>query len=171
MNTENNILRIKWQLIFLLLIGVSSCTESEPTIKVEKIEVVEIEFPPEPENIYPVFRVNRPYFDEKNQLQWNNDQANPRICGVTSQSECRHKVILLEPRVDYCSCPINSSETTDTLIGLDAQEKIVWQRKVEYYYENAIGATPQTIVLSTLEVIDPKTGIILESAILQTVIT
>jgi len=166
MNIENTIPRFKWQLIFLFLIGISGCTESEPAITVEKLEVIEIEFPPEPGKNYPFSRVNRPYFDERNQLQWNNEKKNPRICGVASQSECHHEVVLLEPRVDYCSCPSNSCGT-EVLIGLDDQEEMVWQRELMCYDEDVIGATPQAIVLSTLEVIDPKTGMVLEPLITE----
>ncbi|MCK5720600.1 MAG: hypothetical protein KAH84_11740 [Thiomargarita sp.] len=67
----------KWPLIFLILVVVSGCTESEPTLKVEKVEVIEVDFPPEPGKTYPASRINRPYFDEKNQLQWNNDKKIP----------------------------------------------------------------------------------------------
>ena len=141
----------KWQLIFafFFLIGMSGCTKSEPTLTVEKVEVREIEFPPEPGKDYPVSRINRPYFDEKNQLQWNNDKKNPRICGASSQFECRHKVVSLKPRVDYCCCP-NNLCTTEILIGLDDKEKIIWQRDLKRYNEHIIGVSQQTLVLSTL---------------------
>jgi len=166
MNIENTIPRFKWQLIFLFLIGISGCTESEPTITVEKVEVIEIEFPPEPGKIYPVSRVNRPYFDERNQLKWNNEKKNPRICGVALQSECHHEVVSLKPRVDYCCCPYDSC-TTETLIGLDDQEEMVWRRKLGRYESHVIGVSPQTIILNSLEVIDPKTGTVLEPAITE----
>ena len=158
----------KWPLIlaFLFWIGMNGCIESEPTLTVEKLEEREIEFPPEPGKNYPVSRINRPYFDEKNQLQWNNDQKNPRICGASSQFECRHKVVSLKPRVDYCCCP-NNLCTTETLIGLDNQEEMVWQRDLKRYDEDIIGVSPQTLVLSTLEVIDPKNGTILEPLITE----
>jgi hypothetical protein len=152
--------------IFLFLIGISGCAESEPTITVEKVEVIEIEFPPESRTNYQFSRVARPYFDEKNQLQWNNDKKNPRICGVASQSECHHEVVSLKPRVDYCCCPYDSC-TTKTLIGLDDQEEMVWQRKFGRFESYVIGAAPQAIVLNTLEAIDPKTGTVLEPAITE----
>ncbi|RKZ44247.1 MAG: hypothetical protein DRR16_20955 [Candidatus Parabeggiatoa sp. nov. 3] len=157
----------KWQLIFtfLFLIGMNGCTESGPTITVKKVEVRKIEFPPGP-GIYPFSRVNRPYFDERNQLQWNSDQKNSRICGASSQFECHHEVILLKPRVDYCCCP-NNLCTTETLIGLDDKEEMVWQRDLKRYDEDVIGVTLQTIVLGTLEVIDPKTGTIIEPFIIN----
>ncbi len=162
----------KWQLIFtfLFLIGMSGCTESGPTIPVEKVEVIEIEFPPEPRKTYPVSRINRPYFDEKNQLQWNSDQKNPHICTcmISPVLVRYHEVILLKPRVDLCDCQ-NKSLSSSKLIGLDEQENIVWQRELikGTSHERVIGTTPQAIVLSTLEVIEPKTGTVLEPLITE----
>jgi len=85
MNLENITLQVKWQLIFLLLIMISGCTESEPTkestLTVEKIEVIEIPFKiiRGGENDL-ISRINYPYFDNNNQIQWNSDKKNPRIC-------------------------------------------------------------------------------------------
>ncbi|MCK5720601.1 MAG: hypothetical protein KAH84_11745 [Thiomargarita sp.] len=42
---------------------------------------------------------------------------------------------------------------------------MVWQRNLKRYDEDIIGASSQTIVLGTLEVIDPKTGTTLEPVI------
>ena len=55
----------KWQLIFFLIffLGLSGCTK--PTVQVKKIEVRKIDYPLEPGQIYPKFRVNRPSFLEK----------------------------------------------------------------------------------------------------------
>jgi hypothetical protein len=159
-----------WPLIFafLFLIGMNGCTESGPTISVEKVEKREIEFPPEPGKDYPVSRINHPYFDENNQLHWNNDKKNPHICTcmISPVLVRYHEVILVKPRVDLCGCQ-NQSLSSSKLIGLDEQERIVWQRELikGTSYKRVKGATPQAIVLSTLEVIEPKTGTVLEPLI------
>ncbi len=163
----------KWQLIFtfLFLIGMSGCTESEPTLTVEKVEVREIPFQIIRGGVNDLIsRVNLPYFDENNQLYWNSDQKNPHICTcmISPVLVRYHEVILLKPRVDLCDCQ-NKSLSSSKLIGLDEQENIVWQRELikGTSHERVIGTTPQAIVLSTLEVIEPKTGTVLEPLITE----
>jgi len=169
MNTENTIPLFKWQLIFLLLTVISSCTESEPitesTLTVEKVEVIEISFKRirGGENEL-ISRVNRPYFDENNQLHWNNDYLN--LEGCKTSYPCSHEVLLINPRVEICSCS-DEKASWERLIGLDEQKKIIWQRELikGSFYDRVIGATPQAIVLTTLEVIEPKSGTILEPSL------
>lgn len=161
-----------WPLIFafLFLIGMNGCIESGSAIQVEKLEEREIPFQVirGGEN-YIISRVNRPYFDENNQLHWNDDRLDLEGCKISYP--CWHKVLLLNPRVDYCNCQDQES-SLKKLIGLNDQKKMVWQRKLNKFknssqFERVGGATPQAIVLNTLEVINPKNGTIIEPAIME----
>ena len=84
--------------------------------------------------------------------------------------KCRHETILLNPRVDLCEC-LEGSSYRKKLVGLDEIEKIIWQRELKHrpIGEYVIGSTKKAIVLNTLEVIDPKTGTVLEPAIMSSV--
>jgi hypothetical protein len=160
----------KWQLVFFSIVFLGLSGSTKPTVQVEKIDVIEIDYPLEPGQIYPAFRVNRPYFDWRNQLRWNNIRLEPNICTSSSQLKCRHQTILLNPRVDLCEC-LEGSSYREKLIGLDEIEEIIWQRELKHrpIGEYVIGSTQKGIVLNTLEVIEPKTGTVLEPAIMSSV--
>jgi hypothetical protein len=160
----------KWLWVFfpIFFLGLGGCTK--PTVQVEKIDVIEIDYPLEPGQIYPAFRVNRPYFDWRNQLRWNNLRLTPGRCKSSFSFPCWHEVLLLNPRVDLCGCP-DGKQTWKKLFGLDEIEEIIWQRELKHrpIGEYVIGSTQKSIVLNTLEVIDPKTGTVLEPAIMRSV--
>jgi len=138
---------------------------------VKKVGVIEIDFPTVPVEDYIKPYVNRAYFDERNQLQWNGNPLTPSLCTNSYHNRklvCRRKVLLLNPRVDLCECS-DVSHASKRLIGLDDKEKIIWQRDLSPSQETPVGTTPQAIVLNTLEVISPKTGTVLEPAIMKSV--
>jgi hypothetical protein len=162
---------LKWYFIFfsIFFMGLNAC--SDASVRVEKLEVIEIDFPTVPVEDYIRSYVNRAYFDERNQLQWNDNPLTPSLCTNSSHNRklvCRRKVLLLNPRVDLCECS-DVSDASKRLIGLDDKEKIIWQRDLSPSQETPVGTTPQAIVLNTLEVISPKTGTVLEPAIMKSV--
>ena len=106
-------------------------------------------------------RVDLPYFDADHRLRWN-DAALP----AQATRGCAARAWMLNPRVDEQRCPGNDGRTAmeRTLAGLDAGGRVAWQRALAFesgrhrFDLHVIGATPEGVVLSTLEVWSPRTG-------------
>lgn len=118
-------------------------------------------------------RIDMPYFDGQNQLRWNDalvsDAGNctlNRFPEVTmTEVRCDRRTILLNPRVDECSCIGKTTKgvgSAAAYLGIDNSSRERWQRiahlpnghKVPYL----VGANPDGLVFDSFEVWSPETG-------------
>jgi hypothetical protein len=110
-------------------------------------------------------RVDRPYFDARGELRWD-DTPMPAVsaCGGVASQTAR-TTLMLEPRVDRIQCARSgTTKATSFLLGLDPAGQEVWRhalgfRSGEFSIEEVVlGASREGIVLSDLAVLSPATG-------------
>lgn len=119
-----------------------------------------------------VFRV---YFDAERRLRWDNSPIHRVATGECDTQPTRptrfghlpRSVLLARPRVDERACPGDRDEV-HTVLGLDDDGKVRWQRRLanhagpatgsQSYTRDIIGADEDGLVANTLEVWSPTTG-------------
>lgn len=144
----------------------------QPAPKVVRLDERRIPFP-DPPDVPPGLRVERPYFDAANRLQWDDDTIAERPlspCPTAAAPSARpappRRSLLARPRVDERRCPETRARRPwrKLLVGFDAQGRQSWERPLVYrsgeieLEQWLIGATPEALVLSSLEVWSPATG-------------
>lgn len=120
-------------------------------------------------------RVGLSYFDDAAQPAWNDMPIHQRATGACDTDPAQRsadgralyprRTRMLGPRVDERQCPRPGGAGTDaTLIGFDSTGTVTWQRPLAFISGERridqwlIGATPEGLVLSSLEVWSPRTG-------------
>lgn len=120
-------------------------------------------------------RIFRPYFDEDGRLRFSDAPVHGRATGACDTEPPRlgpggrplypRHTVLLSPRVDERRCLRGTRPGTDiTLLGIGADGEVTWQRSLEFISgsrrldRRLIGAGPEGLVLSDLEVWSPATG-------------
>lgn len=120
-------------------------------------------------------RVDLPYFDSSGRLRWNDSPIHQQATGAcdtvapqrlaAGQALYPRQTRMLGPRVDERRCPRPGGAGTEAvLMGLDPGGQVSWQRPLVFRSGKRqidqwlIGATPDGLVLSSLEVWSPLTG-------------
>jgi hypothetical protein len=127
-------------------------------------------------------RVAMPYFDENNNLLWNGElvmQAGDCFADWFTETNlisprCRRSTVMLNPRVDECSCTGNTQVvgmgvSVVAYVGIDEHSSERWRRLGLVSGQGPelflTGATPDGLVFSNFEVWSPYTGETLRSAL------
>ena len=163
------------RLLGLTLCGgllVPAACATEPALRMTTVAETRVPFPGPPAATP---RVDRPCFDADGRLRWDDtvvhvqptggcDTVPPqRGPGGTLLRPRRNR--LQSPRVDERRCPRAGGPATDgTLVGIDVMGAATWQRPLTFASDAhaveqwLIGASPDGLVLSSLEVWSPATG-------------
>ena len=150
--------------IWLFATSAGDCYERE-TFTMSKISEKTVPYGAEAQVWKPL--VNLAYFNTENQLRLNDMPIeSPSSIGCETTAARRRIPKMLKPRVDEVLCPSNIPKQSPErkLLGFDEQGNEVWKRKLIFNTGNnlidlyVLGATPEGIVLSNLEVWSPWTG-------------
>jgi hypothetical protein len=154
-----------------LLVPVTACaTEAAPKM----VTVAETRVPfPVASDVTP--RVDRPYFAPDGRLRWDDTVIHVQPTGACDTvppgtapggAPLRPRRNRLQaPRVDERRCPRAGGPGTEgTLVGIDGSGAATWQRPLAFdsggrpLEQWLIGASPDGLVVSSLEVWSPATG-------------
>lgn len=119
-------------------------------------------------------RVDRLDFDAKGRPRWDQRALNAAAipacdAGTSGGREDRlepntRRVVMLSPRVDERRCPRAGGGSEAWLFGFDAAGAVTWQRPLAFHSGERkieqwlLGAAPEGLVLSSLEVWSPGSG-------------
>lgn len=143
------------------------------SVQIVKRKAQALGFPADPKDAA-VPRINRPFFDQAGQLQWSDALVHKIASGSCDTLPPKknpngypihpRQTKLLAPRVDERSCSREGQATEIALIGVDSSGRKIWERQTAFQSgshridQRLIGAAPDGLVLSSLEVWSPKTG-------------
>lgn len=155
------------------ILAVPTACATEHSLKVMKVEEARVAFP-EASNQSPILRMDRPYFDADSRLRWDDAVFHglPGGCdparlqaGATGPAVPVQRNRLRSPRVNERRCPRVAGRAPEaTLVGIDGTGAVSWQRSLAFpsgthaLDQRLIGASPEGLVLSSLEVWSPFTG-------------
>ena len=162
------------------LLAVPAACATEPSLKVVKVEEARVAIP-DPSNQPPALRLDRPYFDADRRLRWDATVIRGGLGGGCDSAGLRtgaggpalpvQRNRLRAPRVDEWRCPRVAGRPAEArLMGIAETGAVSWQRGLAFPSgTNAldqwlIGASPEGLVLSSLEVWSPSTGVTLVPA-------
>lgn len=148
------------------------CSRAAVGTAASVVRVSELRIPfPDPPTAAPEPRVDRPYFEDDGRLRWDGgrvDEPPLRACAEAEPGRLAppRRAVLARPRVDERRCPEpgGGRRLRKTLVGFDAQGRVSWERPLVFRSGDVeieqwlIGATPEALVLSDLEVWSPATG-------------
>ncbi len=150
----------------LLLLACTQCSVGAASPPLERLEEERFGFAEASQ-----WRVDRLSLDDKGRLHWDASaldvpaipacDAGPPGTPTRRLEPPERRVVMLDPRVDLRTCPGDSEAW---LFGFDATGALAWQRPLVFVSgEHRIrlwlsGATPEGLVLSSLEVWSPTTG-------------
>jgi len=129
---------------------------------------------PDPADAPSAPRVDRPYFDAAGRLRWADVPIHARATGACDTAPPQRnangyplhprRTRLLSPRVDERSCSREGAPAQISLLGLDDAGAVRWERDTAFASgahrigQWPIGASPEGLVLGSLEVWSPQTG-------------
>lgn len=146
----------------LLLLACAQCSVSAASPPLEWLEEQRFGFAEAPR-----WRVDRLALDDQGRLHWDASALDvPAIPACEGPPARRleppeRRVVMLDPRVDERRCPGDSAAW---LFGFDASGALAWKRPLVFVSgehriaQRLVGATPEGLVLSSLEVWSPATG-------------
>lgn len=141
--------------LFLTLTAATAKDLKVERLATQKYSVFDIE---QGERVY-VNRVNLPYFDADNGIQWNRLATSTPPSDFICPSLADSRGVLAHPRVDIWRCADKAY-----LVGIAANGEQRWIREMAYlldsyrFTQDVAGANESSLTLSNLETWSPETG-------------